>query len=1140
MTLKKVCLTLALLCLVPAAALAQVTVSAPATAINITAGDDWATTSFQDAMDMKQNTDLSWHIWSIDLPSNGLTGVAFNQSNANGADLFRATSTTSDPFVELLQSSNRFSAKLGRTGDLYPIDTTKYRLLSYRMCLSGSGLNIATTTTISPASAAFLLWTPNDADQPGLTQAGAMLTYSGCGVYVYDLAALPIATGASWTSIPTVRWLRLDPTALSGVTMDLDWVRITQKTATQQIAWTGGSADIYLDNNTSVTDGNLGVLANQTGAAVRQSSPYTFDPSGLSPGTYFVLVCTTGTTPSTANCRHSPGSYVVNGIPTVTVTAPSPEGSSDDFATVQLNNAWDFDALTDIDFQQNNASLTIDPAFPVQGPDGTNLGNVRVLKGTPTAAASGDAYFYNLFFAGTGRGVTKKIDANRYRILTIDMGLPGPRDIFGGSISRVVWKSTSETAGNGMAENVSQDILINHRAGVNILDRISVDMKKLPLETDASAEAPAGSHGTAGWTGQIENFRFDPHEFTPVTPYWVKQIKLAAFETIGSTNTYTIKWTASDPFNSGNASAATVSAYYETLTIAGTPSGTRTLISTCENVPASSGQCTWNTGNVATASYFVYLSITDGVNANGAHSAYPIQVDPAATLKPRMVLDRSLLNFGGHNNNGTSVTVTPPQQVRLSIVGSGTVNWTATTAGSTAHLFTVSPASGTGPAILTVSVPPNTALPNNLVGNLGTVVVTSSDADNSPQSLTVHLAMTATTGNPFGGFDTPTEGDTIQGSIAVTGWVLDDIGVTKVEVLRDAHPSDPPGAVFNGKVFIGNATQVDGSRTDIVTLFPNGPANYNAGWGYLMLTRGLIWDGKGPFNLYAQATDVEGHVVLLGSKRVTVDNSANNPNAQKPFGAIDTPDQGGTASGGYPNTGWVLSPGTPGSPTGIPIPASGVQVAVDGMFLPNTFSMSPRADITGGFPTFDTATAGRGSFIDTTQFADGVHTIGWIVTDNLGRADGIGSRFFKTTNSSLIATTAEARTVASGPSFVFARLGESAPASGPGRREVRIAEMERLALTVGDTAKDATYSAYRVVDGQLRLLPVGSTFDTRKGAFYWQPAPGFIGDYDFLFLKNGDGPGATPVSVRVTVGPTTAALRAGIFRPILTLTERPE
>src|SRR5207244_4229544 len=87
------------------------------------------------------------------------------------------------------------------------------------------------------------------------------------------------------------------------------------------------------------------------------SSSYTFDLASLSPGTYYAYVCPTGVADTSASCKYSPGRFDVNGIPTITVTAPSPEGSSDDFATVQLNNAWDFDALTDIDYYQNIATL---------------------------------------------------------------------------------------------------------------------------------------------------------------------------------------------------------------------------------------------------------------------------------------------------------------------------------------------------------------------------------------------------------------------------------------------------------------------------------------------------------------------------------------------------------------------------------------------------------------------------------------------------------------------------------------------------------------------------------------------------------------------------------------------------------------
>jgi len=80
MTLRNVCLTLASLCLLPVSAAAQINaVTAPASTVNVTAAKDFATVSFQDPWDMKQNTDLGWHIFSNDAPASGLTSVAYNQ-----------------------------------------------------------------------------------------------------------------------------------------------------------------------------------------------------------------------------------------------------------------------------------------------------------------------------------------------------------------------------------------------------------------------------------------------------------------------------------------------------------------------------------------------------------------------------------------------------------------------------------------------------------------------------------------------------------------------------------------------------------------------------------------------------------------------------------------------------------------------------------------------------------------------------------------------------------------------------------------------------------------------------------------------------------------------------------------------------
>src|SRR5204863_477523 len=40
---------------------------------------------------------------------------------------------------------------------------------------------------------------------------------------------------------------------------------------------------------------------------------------------------------------------------------------------------------------------------------------------------------------------------------------------------------------------------------------------------------------------------------------------------------------------------------------------------------------------------------------------------------------------------------------------------------------------------------------------------------------------------PFGSFDTPADSSTVSGAIGVTGWALDNLGVTKVSIFRDAN-----------------------------------------------------------------------------------------------------------------------------------------------------------------------------------------------------------------------------------------------------------------------------------------------------------------------------------------------------------------
>jgi len=50
-------------------------------------------------------------------------------------------------------------------------------------------------------------------------------------------------------------------------------------------------------------------------------------------------------------------------------------------------------------------------------------------------------------------------------------------------------------------------------------------------------------------------------------------------------------------------------------------------------------------------------------------------------------------------------------------------------------------------------------------------------------------------------------------------------------------------------------------------------------------------------------------------------------------------------------------------------------------------------------------------------------------------------------------------------------------------------------------ANSQRYTGYLRVKDELRPLPIGSTLDSARGVFYWQPGPGFIGKYELVFLK---------------------------------------
>jgi hypothetical protein len=341
----------------------------------------------------------------------------------------------------------------------------------------------------------------------------------------------------------------------------------------------------------------------------------------------------------------------------------------------------------------------------------------------------------------------------------------------------------------------------------------------------------------------------------------------------------------------------------------------------------------------------------------------------------------------------------------------------------------------------------------------------------------------------------------------VTGWVLDDVGIESVKIYRD------PENGGDNLVYIGDAVLVEGARPDVEHAYPTYPMNYKAGWGYMMLTNFLPNSGNGTFVIYAYANDLDGHSVSLGSKTIICDNA----HAVKPFGAIDVPGQGNDTSGKFFNTGWALTP----IPNKIPEDGSTINVFVDGVNIGHPAYNQYRNDIATLFPGYANSGGAVGNYyLDTTGYTNGVHTIAWSVRDDAGNTDGIGSRFFSITNAggaSLVQGTAGRIQIHRGDESVenmmrlpvnfnalrirkgFRKDDETkAVVPDPyGVTEILIKEVERIVIELG---KGSGYRGYMVVGDELRPLPVGSTLDTENGIFYWQPGPGFIGDYNLVFV----------------------------------------
>ena len=282
--MKKFCISVCLL-LLCATGEAQTLTSVGTAAV--ASANDFATTAFQDPWDMNERTDLGWFLNGVDQPGSAFTSVSFANGIFSGTSAGRRQRVPARERQPECRQRRQDRPKLPDRREHSPADRLpRQHQRDLDDVLQWNRDTIYDTTT---------------------TRSNTITTTPGFRFYLADLPTLgttPIGTPAPFAWAGTVKSLWMFFNAAGSVS--LDWVRLVdvQPSLCRTITWSSGSVNIYLDDNASAADGNLGPIALNVsgggaspGCSTSGANSYTFYAGALAPGTYHVVVATNGFQP---------------------------------------------------------------------------------------------------------------------------------------------------------------------------------------------------------------------------------------------------------------------------------------------------------------------------------------------------------------------------------------------------------------------------------------------------------------------------------------------------------------------------------------------------------------------------------------------------------------------------------------------------------------------------------------------------------------------------------------------------------------------------------------------------------------------------------------------------------------------------
>jgi hypothetical protein len=441
---------------------------------------DFATLVLRDPWDMNEFYDVSQEI-NADGQFNLVQNIRVEDS------VFYAQSTSlRDAHFFVLFPGIYDTIAVGKTGVRYPISSKEYHCMYFAMKVDSKAADSWGPDQIQ------VFWfadgAMNNGSGPWGSTPGNQIYPEAYGnapktywkLYSLDLAKAESTTSWNWNDQSVWRGLRIDPTLQADVNFAVDWVRLTNCSAsTANITWTPKSGSYSLWVRPEGTTRNIRVVTDVNGS----SGSYALDTQGLAPGTYQV-----GLGSNTDCCSlWSQSTVVINQTPIVRFARPSFTSGAAYYTHPGM--PWEFNDSSDV--------------TKILNTNGTFQNGVLDLvtdSGPLPAGNDAQVFLYT----------PQSFNGSQYRYLTFRYYTEAPWQRFGGGmVIRWIWTIPGASGLSGrQCHLVSQDI--PHEVGwqtftVDLFDPYNGSVEQ------TNGDCPGGPLSWAS-SMNISQLRFDPNE----------------------------------------------------------------------------------------------------------------------------------------------------------------------------------------------------------------------------------------------------------------------------------------------------------------------------------------------------------------------------------------------------------------------------------------------------------------------------------------------------------------------------------------------------------------------------------------------------------------------------------------------------